>query len=107
MTLNLAGTRESILSFVSVIPLHLLLADVMESDSRVGVGELMMSRDDVLMMPAAAGRNEFSLITPMKTLAEVSSLFRFLAESGFDGGLDSRFGEAVIDRFFGKPAAIK
>jgi len=41
---------------------------------------LMMSGDDVLMMPAAAGRNEFSLITPMKTLAEVSSLFRFLAE---------------------------
>ena len=61
----------------------------------------------VLMMPAAAERKEFSLITPMKTLAEVSSLFRFLAESGFDGSVDSRFGEAVIDRFFGKPAAIK
>ena len=39
-----------------------------------------MSGDDVLMMPAAAGWNEFSLITPMKALAEVSSLFRFLAE---------------------------
>ena len=44
-----------------------------ESDRRVGVGELMMSGDDVLMMPAAAGRNEFSLITPTKTLAEISS----------------------------------
>jgi hypothetical protein len=88
--------------------LKILLADVMaESDRRVGVGELMMSGDDVLMMPAAAGRNEFSLITPMKTLAEVSSLFRFLPESGFDGSVDSRFGEAVIDRFFGKPAAIE
>jgi hypothetical protein len=76
-----------------------------ESDRRVGVG--VMSGDDVLMMPAAAGRNEFSLITPIKTLADVSSLFRFLAESGFDGSVDSRFGEAAIDRFFGKPAAIK
>jgi len=65
-----------------------------------------MSGDEVLMMPAA-GRNEFSLITPTKTLAEVSSLFRFLAESGFYGSVDSRFGEAAIDRFFGKPAAIK
>jgi hypothetical protein len=51
--------------------------------------------------------NESSLITPMKTLAETSSLFGFLAENGFDGRVDSRFGEAVIDGFFGKPAAIK
>ena len=70
------------------------------ANRRVGADELMMSGDDVLMMPVASGRNEFSLITPMKTLAEVSSLFRFLAESGFDGSIDSRFGEAVIDRFF-------
>jgi hypothetical protein len=41
-----------------------------ESDRRVRVCEQMMSGDEVLMMPAAAGRNEFSLITPVKTLAE-------------------------------------
>jgi hypothetical protein len=30
-----------------------------ESDRRVGVGELMMSGDDVLMMPAAPGGMSF------------------------------------------------